>query len=307
MRLDPRPYTPCVPRYDLLAIDLDGTLLNSAGEVSPRNRDAVIAAREAGMLVVVCTGRGLVESQRALCAIDQREPVVVAGGAIIACPTNRRTLHRFPIDATLVATATAMLLDHGHAVLVLKDRLEVGYDYLVVQGPRGHSIDPVTAWWFAEMGAEVRYARSISEDEHPEHTVRVGACGPSTRFHAVRRQVADAFADRLIVQHFQAVTSRKHAKGLADHETLDVFEVFDARANKWSALMHLAALRGIEPTRICAIGDEINDEAMIRGAALGIAMGNACDSVRRAADRHVAHHDDDGVADAIDRILSGEW
>ena len=47
---------PCPP-YDLLAVDLDGTLLNSEGEVSPANRDAIFRARAAGMTVIVCTGR----------------------------------------------------------------------------------------------------------------------------------------------------------------------------------------------------------------------------------------------------------
>ncbi len=293
--------------YDLLALDLDGTLLNSRGDISQANRNAINRARTAGITVIPCTGRGMIESAKAISAIDQQDPVIVAGGAIIACPVDQRTLHRFPIDETLVAGATATLLEHGYAVLVLKDRLAVGYDYLVVQGDKGHEIDPVTSWWFKEMNALVRYAASIFEDEHPEHTVRVGACGISTGFRPIQAKLASTYADSLCVQHFQAVTSRQHAEGLKPGETLDIFEVFDARANKWSALMHLAGERGIEPTRICAIGDEINDELMVGSAALGIAMGNACDKVKAVAHRHAPSHDDDGVAFAIDKILDGAW
>ena len=296
-----------MPSYDLLAVDLDGTLLNSKGEISTTNRDAIFRARAAGMTVIVCTGRGLVESAKAINAIEQTDPVIVASGAIIACPVDRRTIHRFPIDETLVASATATLLESGYAVLVLKDRLAVGYDYLVVQGEQEYQIDPVTSWWFKEMGAEVRYAKSILEDEHPEHTVRVGACGVSTGFQPIQAKMASTYADSLTIQHFQAVTSQQHAKGLKPGETLDIFEVFDARANKWSALMHVAGQLAIEPTRICAIGDEINDEMMIRLAALGIAMANACEQVKAVANRHAPHHDDDGVAFAIDKILDGAW
>jgi len=294
-------------RYDLLAIDLDGTLLNSRGEVSARNRRAIVRARRRGLRVIICTGRGLVESSAALAQIDQREAVIVVGGAIIADPAANRTLHRFAIDPQLVVDATRMLLDHGHAALVFKDRLAAGYDYLVVRGAQQIALEPVTEWWFKKMGAKVRYLESIEDDEHPEHTVRVGACGARSRFHAVRQRVAQAFGDRVVVQHFQAVTSRKYARGLADGDTLDVFEVFDARANKWSALQHLSASMGIDTGRIAAIGDELNDEQMIEGAALGVAMGNACDRVRSLADRTAPHHDEDGVAYAIDQILAGAW
>ncbi len=294
-------------RYDLLAVDLDGTLLNSDGEITARNREAIVRARSAGLDVIVCTGRGLVECEHAIRTIGQEDAVVVAGGAIVACPVRRRTIHRFCLDQDLVRASTAMLHEHGHAALVLKDALEVGYDYLVVRGRERHPIDPVSAWWFEKMGARVRFCDTLDEDEHPGHTVRVGACGPSTRFRAVREQIASAFGDRVLVQHFQAVTSRKYAQHVDEEETLDVFEVFDAQANKWSALMQIAGRRGIDPARICAVGDEINDEAMVREAGLGVAMGNACERVRKVADRVAPHHDEDGVAYAIERVLDGSW
>ena len=64
-----------VPRYDILAIDLDGTLLGADGQVSPGNRAAVERARRAGMLVLPCTGRGLVECQEVLAQFDHTGPV----------------------------------------------------------------------------------------------------------------------------------------------------------------------------------------------------------------------------------------
>ncbi|MCB9845340.1 MAG: HAD hydrolase family protein [Phycisphaeraceae bacterium] len=293
------------PAYDILALDLDGTLLNSRREVSEENRRAVARARRAGMRVCVCTGRGLVESRFALEAIDQTDPVVLAGGAIIACPTTNRSLHRFPIDVPLVERATELLLDRGHAALILKDALCVGYDYLVVQGAQRHPIEPVTRWWFEQLRVAVRYAGSLGEDEHPEHTVRVGACGRSSSFGVVKRQVAEAFGDQLLVMHFGAVSNPEH--DLGDGDTLDVFEVFDRRANKWNALSHLAAELGVPRERIAAIGDEVNDESMIEHAGLGVAMANAVPSVRDRARHTTRSNDDHGVAYAVDRILSGEW
>lgn len=298
------------PRYDLLAIDLDGTLLDRESRVSARNAAAVQSARDAGIRVVICTGRGLIECQHLLTTINQQDPVVVAGGSIIACPTTRRTLHRAAIDQSIVTATVDALLAHNHAALILKDPVETGYDYLVVQGPHKIPLDPVTLWWFQSMNVRVRYAASIHDDPHPDHTVRVGACGVSGTMAKVRVALDQSCAGRAFVHHFPAVVAPDHASQCLDrdHDTrLHVLEVFNPRANKWDAILHLAKDHLIEPKRIAAIGDEVNDIPMIVGAGLGIAMGNAVPSVRDAASRHTARNDQDGVADAIDRILSGEW
>lgn len=290
----------------MLGIDLDGTLLGADRAVSGANRDAIARARDAGVLVVVCTGRGLIESAGALEAIDQRDPVVVASGAMIACPTNRTTLHRFAIDPQLATRAAGVLVGFDHPVLVLKDALAVGYDYLLVTGPNDLPLDPITGWWFESMGAQVRRVRSIDDDEHPEHTIRVGVCGRGRALGTIRREVASVFGDELVVQHFKAVVAGEHAAFVGD-DSWDVFELFDRRASKWAALAYLADRRGIEPGRIAAIGDEINDLSMIEHAGCGIAMGNAVEAIARVADRATRRNDEDGVAFAIDQLLAGVW
>lgn len=55
--------------------------------------------------------------------------------------------------------------------LALKDSVEAGYEYLVVIGKDRLPLDPVTCWWFDHMNVSVRYAETLAEDEHPEHTV----------------------------------------------------------------------------------------------------------------------------------------
>jgi len=294
-------------RYSILALDLDGTLINSSGEVSERNQRAVRAAREAGIHVVVCTGRGLVECRPILDVIGQTGPVVVAGGSIIADPQTGRTLHRFPVKLDLVHRAAEHLVALGHPALILKDPAETGYDYLVVHGTPRLPLDPVTEWWFAKLNVRVRYAAHVIEDEHPEHTVRVGACGLSGTLADVKRDLLLAVDGKAQVHHFPAVVAPEHATRAVNGQTLHILELFDECATKWSAIMHLASGWGVAASRVAAIGDEVNDECMIRAAGLGVAMGNAVPAVRDAATRHTHRHDDDGVAHAIGCILAGEW
>jgi 5-amino-6-(5-phospho-D-ribitylamino)uracil phosphatase len=264
-------------------------------------------ARGAGLKVVVCTGRGLRECAETLVAIEQEDPVGVAGGSIVACPLSRHTLHRFALDPALVAEATRRLLSHRHPVMVLKDPVQTGYDYLMVVGKENHALDPVTLWWFEQMKVTVRYAATIEEDEHPEHTVRLGVCGLSSTLAEMKRDMSEAFGDRATMHHFGAVVAPEHASRLPSGEKLHILEVFARDASKWSAIRWIASQSGVPDDRICAIGDEINDVPMIRGAGLGIAMGNAVESVKAAATRQTLRNDEDGVAHAVYKVLGGEW
>lgn len=293
--------------YDLLAVDLDGTLLDSSGRVSDRNIRALTRARDAGLRVTVCTGRGLIECAHILEKIAQADPVVVAGGSILACPRTRTTMHRFALNEAMVRRAVDRLLGHRHPVMVLKDPAEAGYDYLMVQGAERHALDPVTVWWFEQLKVRVRYAASIDEDEHPGHTVRVGVCGLSGAMRQIHGDMSAAFGEHATMHHFPAVIGPQHAGRLPEGESLHILEVFAREASKWSAIRWLARRHGIAEARIAAIGDEINDVPMIKGAGLGVAMGNAVGAVRDAAQRRTLSNDDHGVAHAVERILDGEW
>lgn len=294
-------------RYDILAVDLDGTLLRRDGCVSRVSIDALARAREEGLRVVVCTGRGWVECKHILAAIRQQDPVVVAGGSIIAQPESGRTVHRFSMAHTLVRGAVDTLLAQRHAALVLKDPSEAGFDYLVVRGEHNVELDPVTRWWFGAMNVRVREAVHLDHDEHPEHTVRVGACAPASKLSSLTAALAASAGADGVVHDFPAVVAPDDACGTGTHDPMHVLELFDARATKWAGITHLAAAWDIAPERIAAIGDQINDLSMIKGAGLGIAMSNAIPALKDAAERHAPTNEEDGVAYAVERVLSGEW
>ena len=306
--------TPSQPGYDLIAIDLDGTLLCSQGRVSEENAAAIRRARESGVRVTVCTGRGMIECRHVTDHIEQHEPVVVAGGAMLACPRTLDTLHRFSMDIGLVRELTECMLSHGHAALVLKDPAATaprtgearrGHDYLVVS-PRGwDGIDPVTRWWFKALNVPVQVVPRLEEDEHPEATVRVGVCGTRRGTTDVAREIRGRFASRTTLHHFHAVVPGTNPASEDDH--ILILEAFGEHVNKWTAIRWLAEHHGINPARIAAIGNDINDVAMLENAGLGVAVANAIDEARRAAKRHTLANDEHGVAHAIDRILAGEW
>ncbi len=305
MPATPVPHPRTSLAYDLVAIDLDGTLLGPDARVSARNIEAVHAARAAGLDVIVCTGRGYIEARKILVAIGQTDSVIVAGGSITACGRTGATLHRFSMHHALVSRAVRVINDSGNAAMVLKDAPAAGFDYLIVSGEDDHPLDPITSWWFEQAGATVRFVRTLEDDEHPEQTLRVGLCTDAHLSAPIESTLSAEMGDATLMHNFPAVVGPHN--GGDRPRRVNIVELFDARASKWAALEKLAGERGIAPARIAAIGDEINDVSMIKGAGLGIAMGNAVSAVRELADRHTGPNIDDGVALAIGRILSGEW
>ena len=335
-------------RYDILAVDLDGTLRDPRGRVSERTADAARRARQDGLDVVICTGRSLVESRHAIEAIEARTlppgwtsaPVVVAGGAMVADALTGRTLRRWPMDVGLVRRVIARFAEARVATMVLKDPHAAGFDYLIVDTGE---LDPVNLWWFEKMGVTRRHVADIALDEHPEHTVRVGFAAATRAMYGIGREIMAEFAHETTMHHFAAVSGKaldrrakeadaRRGEGVpgagdlgflqnkpsasvdsiaddiqAKDDSIHILEVFDRAVSKWTGIAWLAAERGVPRTRVAAIGDEINDLAMVREAGLGVAMGNAIPAVRDAAARHAPTNAEDGVAHAIDRILAGEW
>jgi HAD superfamily hydrolase (TIGR01484 family) len=288
-----------MPKYDLLVIDLDGTLLRSDGSVSQRNRSAIDRAREAGMDIIIATGRSLAESREPLQAIAHDGVVVAAGGSLLCEASTGRTIERRAMPHDLVCDVTRWLLEHGHRALILKDAHAAGYDYLLVGDGE---LDSASLWWFERMGVIVREAASAMDDLHPHDTVRAGAVACATRLEPLAHRLRADLGERCFLQHWSAVTS-SHAIGSPTH----LLEVFHANVSKWTMIESHCARAGIDCARVAAIGDGLNDVELIANAALGIAMANSCAEVVGAAKRITEHHDADGVATAIDHLLSGEW
>lgn len=286
---------------DLIAIDLDGTLLDKDHRVCQENVDAVHRARDAGVTVLVCTGRGLGESLTALRAIDQRDPVMVAGGSIIADPVTGRTLHRFTMDAEVVAAATELFHEVSCPALVMKDPSEIGYDYLVLDSQHRHPVHPITTWWFQDHALRVEYAADAGHDRHPQHTVRVGICAERSISNPLSRRLMDVLRDAVWLYDFPCVMPEGHAP-----EPVHILELFAANINKWAAIEWYLRLHDIDPMRVAAIGDQVNDVPMMEHAGIGVAMGNAIDQVKAHAAYVTADNQNHGVARAIDAILSGD-
>ncbi len=288
-----------VPNYDVLVIDLDGTLLAPDGTVSQANTRAIDRAREAGIEIIVATGRALAESLDFLEAIEHQGMVVAAGGAILSDAATGRTIDYCPMPYELVADVTNELLLHDHRVLLLKNPDAAGYDYLLVGEAE---LDSASRWWFRNLPVRVQQVDSIDQDPHPGLTVRAGIVACGSVLAPIAERLSGEIGDRCFLQHWAAVTETEQT-GAETH----ILEVFSPNVSKWSMVQDQCRIRGVDRSRIAAIGDGLNDVQIVREVGLGIAMGNSDHRVAAVADRVTRDNLTDGVAAAIDNILGGLW
>lgn len=261
-------------KFDLLAVDLDGTLLRSDKQVSTSSLTAVRAAIEQGTRVVIASARPPRSSRAIYEQLGLDTLQINYNGALIFDPPARRVFRHEPIPGP-VARAVVELGRSMHAELVVS--LEVLDRWITDR------VDPAyltaTAQMFGPDGV-------CPLDPHLDNPVtKLMLHGPPPVLEPIGQAIVDWFGDRVSVH----VSDR------------DLLQVVRKGVDKSYALETICGHYGIEAERVVAIGDAPNDIGMLNWAGLAIAVGNAWDITRAAADVTVPANDEDGVAHAIER------
>ncbi len=285
-------YTLAVMKYRLMGIDLDGTLLQPDRTVSRADLEAIQRAQEAGCVVVPATGRGWREAAGPLEPVEGLTLGVFNTGACVATVATGESIKLSCFEPHVVLELIEFLRPMPCAVLVYLDRHDSGYDYLVTgDGP----VTENTQAWFDR--AQLR----VTENRHPtaedlHHALRVGLVAEGDAAFTVEAEVVAQFGERIEVHAFAGVPVGEGATQVY------IAEVFARGVNKWRGLSWIAAKHGIDASLVAAIGDEINDLAMLEHAGLGIAMRSGVERAKAAADVEAG-----SVAEAIDHMLCGRW
>jgi hydroxymethylpyrimidine pyrophosphatase-like HAD family hydrolase len=252
----------------LILVDLDGTLLGADGEVSDRNASALERARAAGSRVVIATGR----PARILLPLRSRLGSSIAlcyNGAIVLDLETEEVLEAHLLDGAVFRDAVERVRATGLRFLVGVEgtpdvgiRVEDGFRD-GVDLPRGTLAELCT----------IGVVKGL---------VRVDAA----QFEAVWEAFSVGFPDTLEV-------TRSGVDGL--------IEISAKGVSKGGTIAKLAESWGIDPADAIAFGDMPNDLEMFRWAGRSVAMGNAEPEVKLAATEVGAHHDDDAVAQVLER------
>lgn len=273
----------------MIAIDLDGTLLSPAGQVTKRAKDAVHKALKAGMLVCFATGRNWTESRTVVEAVEHYASAVFAGGAMVVDTERDVTLHRMMMDPALARELCGHFEAEGHAVLALQDTTTAGVDYLVTGDA---PLNDATTQWMHITRASIRRLPRLGSYDHA-HTIRVGIVASRQEVAGSTRSLDEQFGDRIV-----------HQSLYVPAYAVEVLEVFDPAVNKWQGILHVAGHHGIEAEEIIAIGDDVNDIPMLRSAGLGVAMGNARPEIQAIAKRVIGSNAEEGLATFLEELVA---
>ncbi len=277
-------------RYRILALDVDGTLLDSSGHLRPSTSAAIARADRAGIRPVLCTGRRYRRARPVAEQLGLDAPLICNSGALVKDPSNHSTLWRTDFDPSLLAEILALFNAHDEPAVSFLDRPTDDFDFLVACGSTGRPLF----------------------DDYLDNNRPHALVDPvwATRTDAVGHYHVCAIGSRLAMLDFQEVLLANLSDRVrtfvqkSPRYTGTMCEVLRHDASKWEALLHLAELWGVTPDEICAVGDDMNDLPMIQGAGLGVAMGHAPAAVLAAADHVTGDHDSDGVSKVVDMILS---
>lgn len=261
-----------LPSIDLIALDLDGTLLDLNDGISPANRQAIAAAIAAGVRVVLVTGRGTDKPERIVRELNLNLPAICAHGALTKDFLSGRTLGHIPVPLV-------------HAVPMIQLAEANGLNVAVYVEEKFHRLRGTHLYMEDMLGPHWREVRSLVEvlTEAPTFIRFLG------------RESVEAM--------------RETFSGVPLHFKYEVFgeweecAVTSPEATKKNALERLCADLKIPASTVLAIGDSANDVPMLRWAGIGVAMANAAPEVRQAVGRVTAAYDEDGVARAIERYV----
>ena len=277
-----------MPVYRLLAVDIDGTLMNSRGELTAATRDALDAASGAGIHVVLATGRSY---RRALPLVEPLSisvPLVTTSGALIKEPLEHRTLFQSRFERELLLDTLEIVAAAGYEAMLQADTFDRGYDFFCVR----REVEQPELAEFLALNSGFECVRPDLMTDPPEGCFAAVVMGTHDEMLELERLLHARLPRRLSTHVLRSPRYGGYMCEIALHGV-----------TKWSGVLRLADDWAIEPREIVAVGDDVNDILMIREAGLGIAMGNALPQVKEAADRIAPSHDEDGLVRVVEWLL----
>lgn len=263
----------------LIAVDVDGTLVNSEGRVTPRTRKALIEASKAGHEVMIVSGRptyGLRHQAREL-GFDKFGGVLSAyNGGVLYDYKNKEILSNHPMDFDLAREILEFSKDLNLELILTDDK------YIYTDKADGIYLQKSSK----KLDMEIKEVADIRTNL-PFVPNKILFAQDPEKIGPESEKLLEKFGDRLVqvksTRYFHEMMPKGLSKG---NSILEACEIFD-----------------IDPKDVIAFGDEMNDETMFEVAGTGVAMGNAVDPIKDMADFVTKSNNEDGIAYYLENFL----
>lgn len=291
--------------YKLVAIDLDGTLLNSYGEVSIKNKEAIQKAIQKKVEIVLSSGRPIMSVKNLANELGCNNYIICGNGAITYDIQNEEIIYNRFLEKSKVLQIIKICEENSIFYnIYTKDTIltkNLNYNILFYnQENATKSEDKKTRITLMQNIEE--YIKNRQEEDYLKITI----CDNDKIIFAsiIRKLRTIKDVDVLDVAHM----SRKLIKDGTENVSMEYYytEITNTNVDKWQAIENLIEKLGIKKEEVIAIGDNINDAEMVKNAGLGIMMQNSAPYIKEIADVIVKDNDNDGVAEAIEKYILTE-
>ncbi len=271
----------------LVAIDLDGTLLNSRSEVPPANRQALTEVTAHGTQVVLVTGRRSHSARKFVEQIPCPVTLISSNGALVSSPSGE-VLHRNFLPLAVAQRVLELSRDFRPYAAVINHKAGAGQVLMelsaVPAGPLG---------WYLTQSPECLAQVSDLESALVTDPIQILFGGPPATIEPVETLLRSSPVGGDIHLTWTKYLLRN----------ISLLDVMNAGCTKGAALALWAARCGIDAREVMAIGDNFNDLEMLQFAGLPVIMGNRCPGFGQDGWALTLSHDEDGVAAAIRKYV----
>jgi Cof subfamily protein (haloacid dehalogenase superfamily) len=271
----------------LLALDIDGTLLNDDRQVTEVTIAAIQRATAAGVYVTLCTGRSISTALHVARRLPLNAPLILNGGALIYDNHHRRALYIRNLLKSTALHAVYQLRSLGCYPLVYAPLPESQYFYY-------DAYDPHNVSFRQYIGKNVGRAHEVEDV--------TALIDQDAAMVAITDRVATIQDLAPSIRHQLQETTITLEVSPMDRAYCHV-TVTPQNVSKGNGLRELSILLGVDLSETIAVGDNLNDLDMLSTAGLGVAMGNATPETKAQADYVTGSNNEDGVAQVVERFI----
>ena len=285
----------------LLALDLDGTLLNSRGEISEKNIEAIQKAEATGVLVTIATGRRFRDALPVAFQLNLNAPVICHNGALLKYAESLETVHVSILSHDTVFEILRVGKAFGGNALVSADPVGKGVLLYDTISEENIPLQKYIQWSKRLHGAEAEEAvhhveklETVIKDYETVHISFSGACLPMAELEMILRDELHTTATVLTTVY--------------PSMNFTLIDILPPDASKGIGVEKLALINDISAENVMTMGDNFNDLEMLEYAGTAVVMGNASPELLEREEFHTTlSNDENGVALAIEKFILGDF
>lgn len=287
--------------YKLVAIDLDGTMLNKYGIITENTKNVIKKVQEKGVEVIIASGRPINSVKNFSKEINSQKYFISGNGAITYDIKNDKILYENILNKNKVLQ-----------VIKICEENSIYYNVYTENGIIAKNLNYNTLYYYKENlnkleenKTHINIVESIYDyiEKRDEKILKIMICdGSKPIFNSIMKKIREITDIEILdVSHM----SRKIIKQGTEEIALEYFytEISAKDVDKWNALEKLIELMNITKEEVVTIGDNANDIKMLKNAGFGVAMGESAPYVKECANEVTTSNDNDGVAVILEKMF----